>query len=162
METTTEARRGIWLVLWAAFTVAPVLYYIVGAMIGETPANPELLRSLRPAFAAFAIVQLAAGAYLLTRAPRARSDVQGLGALLGGESLATPEAFQTGFVVATALVESAAILGFVLHFLGAPLFEYLPYGAGSLAVMLAIGLPSGLGYWSEYERTTAGGTGPIG
>ncbi len=162
MERTAMPSRATWFVIWAAFTAAPVVYYVVGSFVAGTAAVSPSLAVLRPAFAALALVQLSGGAFLLTRAPRMRGGEPGLTGFFGSDSLATPQAFQLGFVVAMALVEACAILGFVLVFIGGSLLEYVLFGAASLAVMLAIALPSGLGYWSEYERTRAGGTGPIG
>lgn len=161
MERTAKPGRRTWFVLWAAFTAAPVVYYVVSTFVAGTATAAPSLATLRLAFAALALVQLSGGAYLLTRAPRMRSDLPGLGGFFGNDALATPAAFQLGFVVATAFVEACAVLGFVLVFLGAPPAEYIPYGAASLAVMVAVALPAGLGYWNERERVDAGGAGPI-
>lgn len=161
MEPQAKPNPRTWFVIWAAFTVAPVIYFVVASLVAGTVAASPSLGTFRLAFAALALVDLAGGAFLLTRAPRMRSDIQGLAAFFGGEALAEPAAFQLGFILATAWVEACAIFGFVLVFLGAPASEYLPYGAGAFAVMVAVALPVGRNYWSERERADAGGAGPI-
>jgi len=165
MPPTLEARRRVWLILWAAFTVAPVIYYVVANLVASGIAGGAVaapgLATIRLVFAALALVQLGGGAFLMTRAPRMRGDVQGVAGFFGGESLATPEAFQLGFIVATAWIEACAILGFVLVFLGARPLEYVPFGAGSLTVMVAVALPVGRSYWAERERADGAVRAPI-
>lgn len=161
MQPTLEARRRLWFVMWAAFTAAPVIYYVVANLVAGGVAASPALATFRLAFAGLALVSLAGGGFLMTRAPRMRSDVQGLAGFFRGDALAKPEAFQTGFVVATAWVEACAIYGFVLVFLGARPLEYVPFGAGSIAVMLAVALPVGRNYWAERERVDAGGVAPV-
>lgn len=161
MTATVVPAKPQWLVLWAAFTAAPVVYYVVATTVAGTVTAPPGLPMFRMLLGALALLELAAGAFLMTRATRARSDVPAPVAFFGGETLAEPQAFQVAFIVAAALVEACAIMGFVLVFLGAPALEYLPFGAGTLAVMLGIALPTGLGYWSERERMGTSGMPPI-
>lgn len=161
MGQTAMPGRATWFVLWAAFTAAPAVYYVVVALVAGSATAVPANDLLRPAFAALALVQLAGGAFLLTRAPRMRGGEPGLAGFFGSETLATPAAFQLGFVVATALVEACAVLGFVLVFLGGKLADYVPFGAASLAVMLAIALPTGLRYWDAREQADAGSRSPI-
>ncbi len=155
MSPSEPNRKQIWLILWAAFTVAPVLYYVIGALIGGPAPATSQLPLIRLAATLLATVDVVAGGYLMTRAPRARL-AQGFGAFFGSTEPARPEAFQLAFVIAASLVEACAVIGFVLLFLGAALAEYLPFGAASLGVMLAVGLPSGMRYWSEVERVRSG------
>lgn len=162
MAPTDPRIKGTWFVIWAAFTVAPVVYYFVGAAVAggvvAAPAFPMFLALL----SAFAIVTLAAGAILVTRAPRARDEATGLGMYFGGRDLAPPARFQVAFVLGAALIEACSVYGFVLLFLGAPLGVYAWFGAGTLAVMLGIALPVGLAYFRAREQGDTGGPPPIG
>lgn len=153
--------KSTWFVLWAAFTAAPVIYFVVGMQVAGSVRPSAALPTLRIAFAALALVTLAAGTFLLTRTARARPGALGAATFFGGEQLAPPVAFQQAFVVATALVEACSIYGFVLLFLGAPALEYLPFGAGTMGVMIGLALPVGLRYWSEREQADASGVPPI-
>jgi len=161
MEGTAKPSRATWFVLWAAFTAAPILYGFVATFVAGTVTVAPTLATMRLAFAALALVQVAGGAFLLTRAPRMRGGEPGLAGFFGNDSLATPEAFQLGFVVATALVEACAVLGFVLVFFGGSVIEYVPFGIASVAVMVAVGLPTGLRYWDAREQADAGSRSPI-
>jgi len=162
MSPSEPNRKQVWLILWVAFTAAPVLYYVVGALVGgPAPAVPQL-PLVRLVLTLLATVEVVAGGFLMTRAPRARAGVQGFGAFFGGTEPAAPAAFQLAFLIAASLVEACAILGFVLLFLGATLAEYLPFGAASLGVMLAVALPTGMRYWSEVERVRTGGSPSVG
>jgi hypothetical protein len=165
MSSTGMEAKPRWFVLWAAFTAAPVIYGVVAMLVAPTlPAASPLLPVLRLAFAGLALVQLVSGTFLMTRASRAVYGAPGPAAPPEGPALAEPLAFQKAFIVATAFVESCAIYGFVLVFLGAPVLEYLPFGAATVAVMIAVGLPTGLRYWGERESMSpgSGGAPPIG
>ena len=151
MSPPETGRRQTWLIIWGALTVAPAFYYVVGTLIVGGASPVPQLPMLRVAFWVIALVELVVGGFLMTRAPRAREGVQGLAAFFGAEGPATPGAFQLGFIIGATLVEACAILGFVLLFLGAPIGEYLPFGAASVAVMVAVGLPTGLRYWRELD-----------
>ncbi len=157
----SEPNRTTWLVIWAAMTAATVVYYFVGAQVAGTVASTPSLASLRFALSILAPVELLAGAVLLSRAGRARADATGLAMFLGGDAPPPPRVFQVAWIIGAAMVEACAIMGFVLIFLGAPLTNYLPFGLASLAVMLGVGLPTGLRYWSEWEQAQARGGGPI-
>ena len=163
MEASPQNQKLMWVVQLGAFTVAPFVYFVLGTQVARSIVASPSLPLLRNVFRVLAPLALAAGGFLLVRAPRARGDVQGLAAFFGGAELATPVAFRTAFTIATALVESCSIYGFVLLFLGAPLPEYLPYGAGTIAMLLAGAIPTGLRYWSELEGggIRAGGSPPI-
>jgi hypothetical protein len=154
-------RKGTWMVVWAAFTAAPVVYLVIGTQVAGQVAPSTSLPLLRAVFMTLASTALLAGAFLLTRVPRARADAQGLAALFGSDTLAEPVVFQQAFIVTTAMVESCSLYGFILVFLGAPVAEYLPFGAGTVAVMLGVALPTGLRYWSERERLDLGSAEPI-
>ena len=62
-------------------------------------------------------------------------------------------------VIAMGLFESVAIYGWVLTFLGAPPSQVWYWGGASVALQIAIALPTGLGYWREWEREAAGAPG---
>lgn len=164
MGSVLRTGRDPWFAILMAFCAAPVAYFVIARQLeGGMDASPAL-PALRPAFGALALAQLAAGAFLLVRAPRARTGAPPAAASValpdvGGP--AEPQAFQAAFVVASALVESCAILGFVLVVLGAPANDYVPFGLGTLAVLLGVGLPSGLRYWSAREAVDSGGVPPI-
>ena len=160
MATSTGPRRESWLVLLFAMTAAPVVYYGVAGAVAGGMADSPVYAALLPVFSVLALAELALGAFVLSRAPRAGSG--GLPALLAGAELATPQAFQTASVIGMALTEACAILGFVLVLVGGPLYMYVPFGAASVAMMLAVGLPAGLGYWRERAQADAEGRGPIG
>ncbi len=153
--------RAIWFVIWASLTAAPVIYFVVARIVATETPTAASLPLLRTVFGAIAVIELLAGALLVTRTPNARSDPNALASFFGGTALAEPVAFQRAFVLATALIEACAILGFVLVFLGASPLEYAWYGAASMAVMLGIALPTGLRYWGERERADAGANEPI-
>lgn len=160
MNTNAGPKREGWLVILFAMTAAPFVYYgIAGAVAASIPDSP-VYAALLPIFSVLALAELVLGAFVLSRAPRAGSG--GLPALLAGAELATPQAFQTASVIGMALAEACAILGFVLVFVGGPVYMYVPFGAASVAVMLAVGLPAGLGYWRDRAQADADGRGPIG
>lgn len=159
MNANAVPRRESWLVILFAMTAAPVVYYFVAGAVAEGIPDSPVYAMLLPAFGMLAAVELALGAFVLSRAPRAGSG--GLPALLAGAELATPQAFQTASVIGMALAEACAILGFVLVFVGGPVYMYVPFGAASVAVMLAVGLPAGLGYWRDRAQADAEGRAPI-
>jgi hypothetical protein len=159
--STTKAAARVWFVIWAAGAAAPIIYGVVTLFTAAgVMVSPEL-PTLRLALYAFGLVDLVAGGFLITRAPRMRSDVSGFAAFMGGDALAEPFAFQRGFILGMSLVQSCAVFGFVFTFLGGRPLEYVPFGAGALAVMVAVGLPVGRNYWSERERLDSGDSGPI-
>lgn len=163
MTRTSGATRSSWLAMWAAFSAAPVVYLVVALQIvGSVPASPAL-PMLRLLLALLALPVLGAGIVMMQRAGRARTDAPLVGLLSPGEAVAEPRAFQAAFVIATALVESVAIYGFLLIFLGGTVTDYLPFGGAALLVLLAVGLPAGLRYWSERAGSAPqpGGARPI-
>ena len=163
IAASVQNPKLVWFIQCASLTIAPAIYYVVGTQVARSIVATPSLPMLRTVFRVLAPLGLIAGGFLLTRAPRARADVGGLAAFFGGEEPATPVAFQTAFIIASAMVGSCSIYGFVLLLLGAPLGEYLPYGAGTIAILLAIAMPKGLRYWAEHERGSirAGGSSPI-
>lgn len=159
MATNAVPRRESWLVILFAMTAAPVAYYFVAGAVAEGIPDSPVYAMLLPVFSALALAELVLGAFVLSRAPRAGAG--GLPALLAGAELATPRAFQAASVIGMALAEACAILGFVLVFVGGPVYMYVPFGAATVSVMLAVALPSGLGYWREREQADADGRAPI-
>lgn len=153
--------RRTWFVIWFAMTATPVIYFVVALLVAGS-VHPETdLASLRYVLSVIALVALAAGVVILVRAPRARAGAPPLVAAFGAEDLASPSAFVAVTIVGCALVEACAILGFVLVFLGAPATNFVPFGLAAIGAMLGVALPTGLRYWGERGRASAGGIAPI-
>lgn len=156
METATPNRRFIWFVLWGAFTLAPLVYSFVGLSVaGHSPAAPSL-PLFQAVFPWLAVLQIVSGSVVMHRAKGANRSGVMPAMLLGGDVLSEPADFQTRFIIGAAMIEACAIEGFILLFLGAPLSNYPMFGGAALAVMLTVGLSSGLAYWRAREDADAG------
>jgi F0F1-type ATP synthase membrane subunit c/vacuolar-type H+-ATPase subunit K len=152
----TRAGRSSWLMSTLSLTAAPIVYFVVGLQVAPTTSPAPMLATLRLVFIPLAIAAVAIGAGMIRRAPRAAADASAAGAV---DALATPGDFTYRFIVGAALIETSAVLGFVLVMMGAPLADYLPFGAGTLLMMTVVALPTGLRYWSERERAGPGRSG---
>ena len=154
--------RQVWLVVWGAFTAAPILYGTLAPMVapgGETSAQ---LATIRRAFLIAGLLAFWLAMVLMPRAMRAAEPAQGLFAYRPQGELATPHAFQARSLVCMALFESAAVFGFVLTFLGAPPLEVWAWTSATLVGMVAEVLPFGLFYWRVLKLSSASGAGSPG
>ncbi|HYM81184.1 MAG TPA: hypothetical protein VEY91_07200 [Candidatus Limnocylindria bacterium] len=150
MAEPTASKRLMWLVIFAAFVVAVPMYALVAwQMRGADPPPVSYLPSVRPVLAVFAGLQLLAA--ILVARLRMTVDSELMTGMTGGKPIPDPQSFMQTSVVAIGLAEAPAVLGFVLCVLGAPLENFVWYGAGSLIVLLGVILPLGLRYWSAWE-----------
>ncbi|HVF43872.1 MAG TPA: hypothetical protein VM936_12705 [Pyrinomonadaceae bacterium] len=122
-----EARLRVLRILWGAFLTTVVLYALIPFFVlrargdaAEGADNPTLL----VAFAALAFV-LVAASFVLKGRFYARAAEQ-----------KSPDKFQTGFIVAEALCESAALLGLVGVFVTLNVYAYALTALGALGQLL--------------------------
>ena len=138
--STTMSGRTTWLIIWTAITTAPLIYALIASTaLPGVPPSP-MLGFLRGVLLAASAVAAALGTLLLSRASRVNGN------------LAPPAQFQLRSVTAMALFESIAVFGYVLSFQGAPPSQIWLWSGASLVLMVAVALPKGLGYWSEWEQ----------
>ena len=145
MSTQTPSRSS-WLSLWGALTSALVVYAFIAPLIASGVEPHPSLALIRGVLLSVSVVAAALGLLLLSRAPRTP------------EGLAPPASFMLRSIVAMALFESVTLFGFLLTFLGAPPSQVWLWSGASLTLMLAVALPTGLGYWNEWDLTASGGT----
>ena len=166
LTPTPAPTRPMWLVIWGALTLAPVVYTALAQVIATPQGRPATFDTMRLAFIGLAVLQFVAGSVLMAKAaspggPPAPAPPAGAASPTNAREIAAPAAFQTRSIIAMALFESIAIYGWVLFLLGAPRAQILPWSAASIAGLVAIVLPSGLAYWRRWEMA-ASGTKPIG
>lgn len=135
-------------IIAAAFCVATltygfVLWFMLSSRAGATPlAVSPVIRIVLLTLAGLALL----GAVAWTRlrlTPAAEGGAGEAGGLAPGASTAgLLLAFQRDVIIALALAETAAVLGFVLGFLGGSLRDYLYTGIPSLAVMALVIIPA--------------------
>ena len=126
-EAGLDARLRVLRILWAAFLTTIVLYALVPffALSGRDAAaedthNPTLLM----AFAALAFVLVAVSFVLKGRFYAQAAEQK------------SPDKFQTGFIVAEALCESAALFGLVAVFTTPNNYAYALMALGALGQLL--------------------------
>jgi hypothetical protein len=151
MAEQIAPKRLTWLVITGGLVMAVPMYAVVAWQLrggGPLPVSPYLA-TLRPWFAVVAGVCLV-GSVLVARL-RMSVDTDALSLEPGSSRPPEPEMFTLWSIVASALAETSAVLGFVLCFLGGPPQDFVWYGAGTLIVLLGVILPHGLRYWRAWE-----------
>lgn len=138
-------------IIAAAFCVATltygfVLWFMLSSRAGATPlAVSPVIRIVLLTLAGLALL----GAVAWTRLRLTPAAEGGAGEVGGGfgsgasrSSAGLLLAFQRDVIIALALAETAAVLGFVLGFLAGSLRDYLYTGLPSLAVMALVIIPA--------------------
>jgi hypothetical protein len=146
-DASPAPSRSVWLVVWGALTMAPLFYGFLAPMVAPGVTPSQSLELFRNAFLALGVGAASVGTLVMSKAASSAGN------------LAAPAAFQLKSVIAMALFESVAICGVVLTVLGAPPSQVWYWGGASVALQVAFALPSGLGYWREWERVEAGAPG---
>lgn len=134
-------------IIAAAFCIATltygfVLWFMLSSRAGATPlAVSPLIRVVLLTLAGLALLGAVAWTRLrLTPAAEGGAGEAG-GPASGASTAGLLLAFQRDVIIALALAETAAVLGFVLGFLGGSLRDYLYTGIPSLAVMALVIIP---------------------
>lgn len=141
--------RAQWTVVFFSIVAAVPMYGVVIWIIltgpSARPEPPSVLRVLFPLLAASLLIASSAWMVIRSRPWMERA--------LGGSSpLPPPAEFQLGAILAVALAESSAVLGFALFLLGGPPGDFVGYAAGTLAVMLGVIGPRANAYWAAREE----------
>lgn len=153
-EPGWRASRLTWYLILAALLSSCVLYRVVLALL-PLPAGVTHPSALRTA------LYVGAAAALLMSIAWTRKALEPPASDPGGFPGPALPRFMAASVVAMALAEAAAALGFVLVASGAGSpAEYLAFGAGGFLVLALVILPRGLRYWSAWaaaDGANAGG-----
>ena len=129
----------------AAVPTYGIVIWIILDSATQRPEPPSMLRVLFPLLAASLLT--ASCVWMMARSRAWADRAPG-----GSSHLPTPQEFQVGAIVAMALAEASAVVGFVLFMLGGPPGDYTGYGAGTLAVLLGVILPRANAYWNAWEE----------
>jgi hypothetical protein len=157
MSQTPTSPRAQWFVLFASLAGAVVLYgFVAYSLAASRTSVAENPLPVPLAYAIAGAALLAAVIWVRVRLSVPRSDTLSGGPPSASYALLTAARFKVESLVAMALAEVAAVVGFARVALGAPWTEYLPFGLASFLVLVAVVLPAGLSYWSEWERIEAG------
>jgi hypothetical protein len=157
MSEPTPSRQ-LWLIIWGALTLAPIVYVIVGSQMMHQGEPPAMLATMRMAFLGLSALAFLAGSFVMSRAASPGGFPRAQDAASSGSDIATPAQFQTRSVIAMAFFESISVYGFVLLTMGGQPLQNLPWSAASVAAMLGIVLPSGLSYWRRWEDSASRAT----
>ena len=141
-----KQRKAVWLLIVFAIAISPLLLLAIkllsksNSVVQPPPPPPD------PVY-----FSVAAGLLLLMAIWWTLSKVRPKQEV-GGEAELVPAAtFQTNSIIALALSEAAAIMGFVAAPSGHGSMM-IPFVGGSLVVILFVILPSGVAYWRLKEE----------
>jgi hypothetical protein len=149
--TPASAHRLVWLILVGSLAASVVVYGLLLLII--VPATSRLDEgqpSPRIWFAGIATLLLFAS--LAWMRWKMTLDVEPAATSADAPPLPRPESFVRNSMVALALAELPALLGFVMciTFGGRPA-DFVPFGIGSLAVIFFGVVPRGQHYWKSWE-----------
>lgn len=135
------SRKSVWYALFGTFCLSVALIGAAPFLLGGPKASGDPSGSITMAYALAALVLLASVAVAaLNMRPR-----EGTRARI---TWPTPSEFQTTTLIALALSEVAAVIGFVMVGLKSPMDSW-PFPAASLLVNLMVILPRAIQYWAE-------------
>ena len=138
----TEKLR--WLLIVTAIGSSIPMYGVVAMVVGnarEQPPDPSAAGLVRPLLYVVALVAIAAGLYWMPR----------VAAGTPRSSLPPPQAFAVASMIALALLEAGALVGFVLFFLTGRVADFAVLAGASLAGLLLYAVPQGLRYFAARE-----------
>lgn len=160
--TPASAHRLVWLILVGSLTASVVAYGLL--LLVLVPVATSRLDEGQPSpriwFAGIGTLLLFAS--LAWMRWKMTIDVEPTATSAEASPLPRPESFVRNSMIALALAELPALLGFVMCFaLGGRPADYVPFGIGSLAMILFGVVPRGQHYWRVWEaRHGAGAGGP--
>lgn len=152
-RATLQSNRRIWTVIVFAMVGAVAIYPIVLVFARQGVAAPPPGSRPAPAiWMPFAVAAMLALMFSMNwmrhRMPYPDSD--------SATPLPGVAEFMKGSIVGMAAAEAASVIGFLwCLYSGAAWRDYVPFGAGSLLVLLLVCLPRGQAYWTAREAADA-------